>query len=79
MSYGVDCRLGLDTKLQWPWGRSAAAVPIRPLAWDLPWATGVVERKEGREGGRGEGRKERREERGREEESCLESRGCGGS
>ena len=27
---------------QWPWGRPAAAGPIGPLAWKLPYATGVA-------------------------------------
>ena len=38
MSYGVGRRFGLDPVLLWLWGRSAAAAPIRPLAWELPCA-----------------------------------------
>ena len=37
------------------WHRPTAAAPIRPLAWELPYATGVAikrERKKGRKGGR---------------------------
>ena len=30
---------GLD---QWLWHRSAAAAPIQPLAWELPYATAVA-------------------------------------
>ena len=32
--------------LLWLWHRPAAAAPIRPLAWDLPYMEGVaIERK----------------------------------
>ena len=37
MSYGVGHRRGLDLALLWP-----AAAPIRPLAWELPYAAGAV-------------------------------------
>ena len=47
MSYGVGCRPGSDPKLLWLWCRLAAAVPIRPLAWELPYATSAaMKRKE---------------------------------
>ena len=39
MSCGVGCRLGLDLALPWLWDRTAAAAPIGPLAWELPYAT----------------------------------------
>ena len=42
MSCGVGCRCGLDPLLLWLWHRLAAAVPIQPLAWELPYATGVA-------------------------------------
>ena len=46
MSCGVDCRVGfrcsLDPMLLWLWHRLAAAVLIRPLAWELPFATGAA-------------------------------------
>ena len=38
MSYGVGCRCGSDLALLWLWYRLAAAAPIRPLAWELPYA-----------------------------------------
>ena len=38
MSRGVGCRHGLDPVLLWLWLRAAAVVPIRPLAWELPYA-----------------------------------------
>ena len=33
---------GLDLVLLWLWYRPAARAPIRPLAWELPYAVGVV-------------------------------------
>ena len=42
MSCGVVRRLGLDPMLPWLWCRLAAAAPIRPLALELPSATGVA-------------------------------------
>ena len=42
MSCGVGHRLDLDLALLWLWRRPAATVPIRPLAWELPYATGVA-------------------------------------
>ena len=38
MSCGVGCRLGFDPVLLWPWCRPVATVPIRPLAWEPPYA-----------------------------------------
>ena len=34
---GVGCRCGSNPMLLWP--RLAAVAPIRPLAWELPYAT----------------------------------------
>ena len=31
-----------DLVLLWPWCRPAATVPIRPLAWEPPHATGAA-------------------------------------
>ena len=42
MSSGIGHRLGLDPKLLWLWRRLAAAAPIGPLDWELPYATGVA-------------------------------------
>ena len=39
---GVGCRLGSDLGLLWLWCRPAAAAPITPLAWELPYAAGVA-------------------------------------
>ena len=42
MNCGVGHRLGLDLALLWLWRRPAAVALIRPLAWEPPYATGVV-------------------------------------
>ena len=42
MSCGVGHRRGSDPELLWLWRRSAATAPIRPLAWEPPYATGVA-------------------------------------
>ena len=39
MSCGVGLR-SLDLALLWLWHRPAAAAPILPLAWELPYAVG---------------------------------------
>ena len=38
MSCGVGCRRGSDPALLWLWRRPVAAAPIRPLAWEPPYA-----------------------------------------
>ena len=40
MSCGVGRRFGLDPVLLWLWCRPVATAPIRPLAWEPPYATG---------------------------------------
>ena len=42
MSSGVSHRHGLDPALLWLWHRLAAAAPIQPLAWELPYVAGVA-------------------------------------
>ena len=44
MSCGVDCRHGSDPALLWLWHRPAAVAPIRPLAWEPPYAAGAAQR-----------------------------------
>ena len=39
-----------DPALLWLWCRPAAAAPIRPLAWELPYAMGVALKKKKKEG-----------------------------
>ena len=42
MSCGVGRRHGSDLTLLWLRCRPAAAAPIRPLAWEPPYATGAA-------------------------------------
>ena len=42
MSCGVGGRQGSDSALPWLWHRLAATAPIGPLAWELPYAAGVI-------------------------------------
>ena len=42
MSCGVGHRHGLDSMLLWLWCILAATALIRPLAWELPYATGTA-------------------------------------
>jgi len=41
VSGGVGRRHSLDPALLWLWCRPAAAAPIQPLFWELPYAVGV--------------------------------------
>ena len=41
-SCGIDSKCGLDPALLWLWHRSAAAAPVRPLARELPYASGAA-------------------------------------
>ena len=41
-SCGVGHRCGSDPVLLWLWRRPAATAPIRPLAWEPPYATGTA-------------------------------------
>ena len=43
MSRGVGCRRGSNPALLWLWCRLAASAPIRPLAWEPPYAVGVAQ------------------------------------
>ena len=42
VSCSVGYRCNLDPALLWLWQRQAAAAPIQPLAWELPYATSVA-------------------------------------
>ena len=46
MSCGVGHRHGSDPTLLWLWCRPAAVAPIRPLAREPPYATGVALKKD---------------------------------
>ena len=42
LSCGVGCRRGSDPAFWWLGQRPAATAPIRPLAWEPPYATGAA-------------------------------------
>ena len=46
MSCGVGRRHGLDPVLLWLWPRLAATDPIRPLAWEPPYAMGEAPKRQ---------------------------------
>ena len=50
MSCGVGQRCGLELELLWLWRRPAATAPIRPLAWEPPYAAGVTLKRQKRQG-----------------------------
>ena len=43
MSRGVGRRRGSDRALLWLWYKPAATAPIRPLAWEPPYAVGEAQ------------------------------------
>ena len=49
MSSAVDLRRGLGPSLLWLWYRPAAAAPMQLLAWELPYAEGVAQKKKKKE------------------------------
>ena len=44
MTCGISHRYSLDPALLWQWHLPAAIAPIRPLAWELPYAAGEAEK-----------------------------------
>ena len=42
MSCGVGHRHSLDPALLWLWRRPVTTAPIRPLAWEPPYAAGMA-------------------------------------
>ena len=45
MSCGVGCRCDSELVLLWLWCRLAAVAPIRPLAWEPPYAMSLALKK----------------------------------
>ena len=43
---GVGRRFGSDMVLLWLWCRPTAAAPIRPLAWEPPYAVGAARKRQ---------------------------------
>ena len=46
MNCGIGRRLDLDLALLWLWRRPSATAPIRPLAWEHPYAVGAALKRE---------------------------------
>ena len=46
VSCGLGHRCSSDPMLLWLWHGSAAIAPIRPLAWEPPYAMGVALKRE---------------------------------
>ena len=67
MSCDVGHRHGSDPTLLWQWCRPAAAAPIRPLAWKLPYAAGSALKKK---------KRQRERERERIEENVCVKHTC---
>ena len=42
MSRGISDRGSSDLELLWLWPRPVATAPIRPLAWEYPYAAGAA-------------------------------------
>jgi len=64
VSCGVGCRRGSDPALLWLWRRPGATAPIRPLAWEPPYAAGAAQEIAKRQ-------KKRKKEK--EKSTCLET------
>ena len=60
MSCGVGCRLCLDPALLWLWRRLAATAPMRPLAWEPPYAVRAAQEMAKRQKKKKEKKKEKR-------------------
>ena len=60
VSCGVGHRHSWDLAFLWLWCRLAATVPIRPLAWELPYAKGVILKKKKKKKEEEERKKERK-------------------
>ena len=50
MSCDVGRRHGSDPTLLWLWQRPAATAPIRPLAWEPPYAVGAALKRKKKKG-----------------------------
>ena len=62
MSYGVDCRRGLDLVLLWLWRRPVATASIRSLAWEPPYASGAALKRQNKTNKQKQKKKERKNE-----------------
>ena len=48
MNYGVGCKHVSDLAWLWLWHRPAAASLLHPLAWELPYASGMTPKRKKR-------------------------------
>ena len=46
LSCGIGRRRGSDLALLWLWCRLVATAPVRPLAWEPPYAMGVAQKRQ---------------------------------
>ena len=67
MSCGVGCRHVSDLVLLWLWRRPAATAPIRPLAWEPPYAVNTALKGQKDKERKREGERERKKERRKKE------------
>jgi len=67
VSCGVGRRRGSDPALLWLWHRLAATAPIRPLAWEPPYAAGAAQKWQ-------KDKKKKKKEREREREKRCRKR-----
>ena len=49
MSCSIGHSRGLDLVLLWLWSRPATVAPIRPLAWEPPYAAGAALKRQKKE------------------------------
>ena len=68
MSCGVGRRLSSDPALLWLWHRPAATAPIKPLAWEPPYAPGAALEKTKRQ------KKERKKKKKKETFNLISTR-----
>ena len=67
MSCGVGCSCSSDPALLWLWYRPVAMAPIRPLAWESPYAVGAALEKDAQKNKR---QKEKKKEK-KKTKACL--------
>ena len=71
MSCGVGHRRGSNPEVLWLWHRLAATAPIRPLAWEPPYASGAAQKKAKRQKGKKKKREREKERERKEKRNAL--------
>ena len=72
MSCGVGRRRGTDPALLWLWCRPVAMAPIRPLAWEPPYATGEAQEMAKKRQKKKKGQKKKKEKKRKKKEGFKE-------